>query len=34
LSVEPDNHARRLYKRLGFETVGAVGGSLTMLLRL
>jgi ribosomal protein S18 acetylase RimI-like enzyme len=34
LSVEPDNHAHRLYKRLGFETVGAVGGSLTMLLRL
>jgi ribosomal protein S18 acetylase RimI-like enzyme len=34
LSVEPDNYARRLYERFGFETVGRVGGSLTMLLRL
>jgi len=34
LSVEPDNPARRLYKRCGFEVVGAVDGSLTMLLSL
>ena len=34
LSVESDNYARGLYERVGFETVGAVGGSLTMLLRL
>lgn len=34
LSVEPENPARRLYERLGFEAVGGVGGSVTMLLRL
>jgi len=34
LSVESDNYARVLYERVGFQTVGAVGGSLTMLLRL
>ena len=34
LSVERDNPARRLYERLGFRPVGAVGGSMTMLLRL
>jgi len=34
LSVESDNYARRLYERVGFTTVGAVGGSLTMSLRL
>ncbi len=34
LSVEPDNPALRLYSRLGFTTVGGVGGSLTMLLAL
>lgn len=34
LSVESDNHARGLYERVGFRTVGAVGNSLTMLLRL
>jgi ribosomal protein S18 acetylase RimI-like enzyme len=34
LSVAPDNHAVRLCKRVGFEEVGTVGESLTMLLRL
>jgi len=34
LSVEPDNPARRLYERSGFQVVGAVDGSLTMLLFL
>jgi len=34
LSVAPDNHAVRLYKRVGFEEVGTVGESRTMLLRL
>jgi ribosomal protein S18 acetylase RimI-like enzyme len=34
LSVEPDNPARRLYERHGFEKVGEVGGSWTMLRRL
>ncbi len=32
LSVEPDNPARRLYERCGFQVVGMVDGSLTMLL--
>jgi ribosomal protein S18 acetylase RimI-like enzyme len=34
LSVEPENPVKRLYERLGFEAVGGVGGSVTMLLRL
>jgi ribosomal protein S18 acetylase RimI-like enzyme len=34
LSVEKDNPARRLYERLGFQAVGEVGGSLTLLLQL
>jgi GNAT superfamily N-acetyltransferase len=34
LSVEPDNPAMALYQRLGFVTVGSVGGSLTMLLKI
>ena len=33
LSVEPDNAARRLYERLGFDKVGVVGGSWTMVRR-
>jgi len=32
LSVEPDNPARRLYERHGFQVIGTVDGSLTMLL--
>jgi len=34
LSVEPENPARRLYERLGFQAVGGIGGSVTMLLDL
>jgi ribosomal protein S18 acetylase RimI-like enzyme len=34
LSVEPDNYARRLYERFGFQEVGMLGGSFTMLVRL
>jgi ribosomal protein S18 acetylase RimI-like enzyme len=34
LSVDPDNRATGLYRRLGFVTVSHVGGSLTMLLKL
>jgi GNAT superfamily N-acetyltransferase len=34
LSVEKDNPSGRLYERLGFQAVGAVGGSLTLLLQL
>ena len=34
LSVEPDNAATRLYLALGFEHVGASGGSVTLLRRL
>jgi ribosomal protein S18 acetylase RimI-like enzyme len=34
LSVEPDNPARRIYERAGFERVGASGGSWTLLCRL
>ena len=33
LSVEPENDAVRLYKRLGFERVRGSPGALTMLLR-
>jgi ribosomal protein S18 acetylase RimI-like enzyme len=33
LSVESDNHALRLYERLGFEQIGISGGSVTMLLK-
>jgi GNAT superfamily N-acetyltransferase len=34
LSVEGENLARRLYKRLGFDEVATVGGSVTMVLGL
>lgn len=34
LSVEPDNHARRLYERVGFRTTGHHGGAVTMVLQL
>jgi len=34
LSVEMDNDARRLYERFGFQQVGKMGESLTMLLHL
>jgi GNAT superfamily N-acetyltransferase len=34
LSVEPDNPARRLYARVGFQQVDDKNGALTMLLRL
>jgi ribosomal protein S18 acetylase RimI-like enzyme len=34
LSVEPDNYARRLYERFGFQLVGEKAGSLTLLLYL
>jgi len=34
LSVDPQNAAMRLYERLGFTVVGAVGTSLTMCKRL
>jgi len=34
LSVEVENPARRLYKRVGFDEVVTVGGSVTMVLRL
>lgn len=34
LSVEPDNYARRLYERMGFQQVDETSGSLTMLLEL
>jgi ribosomal protein S18 acetylase RimI-like enzyme len=30
--VGPDNPARRLYERHGFQVIGTVDGSLTMLL--
>lgn len=34
LSVEPDNPAARLYRRVGFQEVRTLGGSLTMVLEL
>lgn len=34
LSVEDDNPAARLYRSVGFEVVGRVGGASTMLLAL
>jgi ribosomal protein S18 acetylase RimI-like enzyme len=34
LSVSPDNPARRLYERLGFETVEVRGGHPLMLMKL
>jgi hypothetical protein len=34
LRIETDNHVRRLCDRVGFKTIGGVGGSLTGLLRL
>ena len=34
LSVEHDNPARQLYKRLGYTQVSAASGSVTMLLEL
>jgi nicotinamidase-related amidase/ribosomal protein S18 acetylase RimI-like enzyme len=34
LSVEPDNPARRIYERAGFQPVGANGGSWTMVCDL
>jgi hypothetical protein len=32
--MEPDNHSRVLYEKLGFKQVGDDGSSLTMLLKL
>ena len=34
LSVEPDNHALRIYERAGFEPAGRSGGSVTLLATL
>jgi ribosomal protein S18 acetylase RimI-like enzyme len=34
LSVEPDNHALRLYERAGFEPAGRSGGSVTLMATL
>ena len=34
LSVEPDNHALKLYERAGFEPAGGSGGSLTLMATL
>lgn len=31
LSLEPDNYARRMYERAGFQTVDGADGALTML---
>ena len=34
LSVEPDNHALRIYERAGFEPAGRSGGSVTLMATL
>jgi ribosomal protein S18 acetylase RimI-like enzyme len=34
LSVEPDNHALKLYERAGFEPAGSSGGSVTLVANL
>jgi ribosomal protein S18 acetylase RimI-like enzyme len=34
LSVEPDNHAKRIYERAGFEPAGGSGGSVTLMATL
>ena len=34
LSVEPDNHALKLYERAGFEPAGGSGGSMTLMATL
>ena len=34
LSVEPDNHALRIYERAGFEPAGESGGSVTLMATL
>ena len=34
LSVEPDNHALRIYERAGFEPAGGSGGSVTLMATL
>ena len=34
LSVEPDNHARRIYERAGFEPSGGSGDSVTLMATL
>ena len=34
LSVEPDNHAVRIYERAGFEPAGRSGGSVTLMATL
>ena len=34
LSVEPENHARRIYERAGFEPAGRSGGSMTLVAHL
>ena len=34
LSVEPDNNAKRIYERAGFEPAGGSGGSVTLMATL